>query len=929
MKKVLSIVIVLSMLLSLAVVSQAEDTVIPFKYDVTIALPVNSPVELTFPDPIDGGSFTFYAVNRATSEEIRFAWLDYMEIYDDDYYYVTGLEISYIDTYGLDEGTYDLYVINNYPKTTYGPVTLVNPGYTVYPEYIMTNQPERNIEYYFADGIDFDPKSVDIKIEDYSGNTVFEAEEIPVSYTYDVTFGIYTAFPVDVESGSYMMTTTVNTFDGGVKELITTQINMGDNIYVESVGVTNECMTDTTPYYYAVVNFAYIPEDLENFYVEALDYDGNVAITSDKYYIRQAYSDYTTVLFRLPPPEDTGGYYDLYLRYNGDKEVIQSWTGFLYYSESDFSFDGVKRIGGTEYQFIVRGLEPGEYNLWFTEYDAEPLGVLTMGEGEIATAKFTIDMDGYDSCYVDVNGDYRMIDLWDAYKDHDGIEVELGGVNFLVDNITEVSSLELDVISGEAIEAEDITEINILRDGEVISRGSNIEVQYTGVTWSEVIKKYTNLSVSFPEFTSKLQPCETVQIQVKTAFGEATANIYVEPWYDATPGGRIYVDGASAYAGYANGQTIELYTGTDITFKCAAAYSGNDEINVYLYKRDSETGEEEYVQHITADDLTFSQINNYAESYTGEFKNLDADCLYRIGSSDDSMSMYFRTTDEPLFVTYDTLYVYEDIADVYVESVNVSDSATIKAYYLNDSGSKVSVDVTKYIENGSGSLSFDFSNKDFGAKTIYLTCNGEAAGTLVAYNMRNTVPVAQVDLAAEGGEIVVYSGNSDKYANPVLKVSPLELVDFKEVVSNTPAAQTSVKFNYNMASVSPASLGIESGYYAVSLYDGTKLVSGVEIMYIDADGKVVEKPVLDVAKITTTSKKVKVEVENVSDTDAEDIKILLAAYNSEGAMIGVVSATRTIKASGEVTVTFDKISGATEYKAYVWEEINTLVPLSK
>lgn len=929
MKKVLSIVLVLSMLLSWAVVPTAADAVTPFKYDVTIALPVNSPVELTFPSPIDGGGFTFYAVDRATGEEIRFAWLDYMEIYDENYYYVTGLEISYIDTYGLDVGTYDLYVINNYPKQTFGPVTLVNPGYTVSPEYIMTNQPDRSIEYFFQDGLDFDPKSVNLKIEDYSGNTVFEAEEIPVTYTYDMAFGISTAFPIDVESGAYMMTTTVNTFDGGVEELITTQINMGDNIYIESVGVTNECMTDTTPYYYAVVEFDYIPEDLHNFYVEALDYNGDVAITSDKYYIQEAYSDGATVLFRLPPPEETGGYYELYLRYNGTKEVIQTWSGSLYYSESAFSFDGAKWISEDEFQFVVRGLEAGEYNLWFYEGDTEPIGVLTMGDGEIATAKFNRKADWYDSCYVDINGEYRMIDLWDAYKEHSGIEVELDDVTFLVDNITEVSELKLNVISGEKITTDSIEEINLLRNGEVISRGSSIEVLYTGTYWSDAIKRYTNLSVSFPEFTSNLQVYETLQIQVKTAFGEATADIFVEAWWDATPGGEIHVDGASAYAGYANGWIIDLYTGTDITFESTATYSGNEEIDVYLYKYNSETGEEEYVQHITADDLTFSQINNYAESYTGEFKNLDADCLYRIGASDDGMCTYFRTTDEPLFVTYDTLYAYEDIADVYVEGVNVSDSATIRAYYLNDSGSKVSVDVTKYIENGSGSLSFDFSNKDFGAKTIYLTCNGEAAGTLVAYDMRNTVPVAQVDLDVEGREIVVYSGNSDKYANPVLKVSPLELVDFKEVVSNTSAAQTSVKFNYNMASVSSASLGVKSGYYAVSLWDGSALVSGVEIMYIDAEGTVVEKPELDVAKITTNTSKVKVQVENISDKDAENVEILLAAYNNEGIMIGVVSATKTIKASGEETVSFDKISGATEYKAYVWEKANNMIPLSK
>lgn len=945
MKKFLSIILALCMMMSVVAVVHAEeeaelfdtDTITKFEHDVIISLPMWTPVTLTFPKPINGGAYTFYAVNRDTSEEIRFAWVDYNEIYDDNYWYVTGLEIYNIDTYGLTEGEYDLYVINNYPKETFGPVMLVNAGYSLLSgSTVMTNQPDRVLEYYFDNYMTFAPKSVDIEIKDYSGNTVFSAQEIPVDYSDELRFGIRTAFPVDVESGSYMLSTWVNTFDGDVKKLATIQIILNDGIFIDTVGLLNECMTDVTPYYYAVVNFDHIPEDLENFYVEVVEqYDDfygpvfEVVSTSDRYYIKNASSEGATVYFRLPPPENKYGYYNMYLRYNGDREIVQEWGGMFARSMSDYSFDGAKWISEDEYQFVVRGLAAGEYNLWFYEGDTEPIGVLTVGDGEIATAKFNRKADWYDSCNVEINGEYRPIDLWNAYKERGGIEVELGDVNFLVDSVKEISRLEFNIISGEKLNTEDIKEVNLLRDGEVIARGSLIDVFYTEPHYSDVIKRCANVSVGFEEITSPLRMSETLQLQVKTTAGEATTDIYVEYSGYANPTAKFYIDGANAPAGYVNGQELNLYTGTDVKFRRAATYlEDDDNIQVYLYKCDPVSGEQEdYITYLTQDDLTISLVNNYVYSYSGEFKNLESDCLYCISSSDGGWITYFRTTDKPLFVTYDMLYVYDDMADVYVESVNVSDSATIKAYYINDAGNRVYIDVTKSLKNGKGSLSFDFSGMDFSAKTIYLTCNNEAAGAIVAYDMRGNVPIAQLDLNAKNGNILAYSTNPAKYTNPILKISPLEVIDFHEVVSNTAAVEVSVKFKDGCAVVSPGSFNLKDGYYAVSLWDKTQLVSDVEIIYIDGNGVAI-LPELKVNNVAVSSGEVTVKIENTSEFDAEEVEVLLAAYDANDIMIGVISATKTITPSGE-TLTFDKIDGAKEYKVYVWNGIDSMIPLAK
>ena len=938
MKKFLSIVLALSMLLSMTIVANAEneaealETATAFKHNVIISLPMWNSVTLTFPRPIDGGGFTFYAVNRDTNEEIRFAWVDYSEIYDDNYEYVTGLDIYYIDHYGLDKGEYDLYVINNYPQETFGPVLLVNAGYSLLMgDTSMINQPDRVLEYYFDDYMTFAPKSVDVTISDYSGNTVFSAQEIPVEYSDENSFNVRTAFPVDVENGSYMISTTVNTFDGGTEKLATIQIYLGGEIYIDTVGLLNECMTDVTEYYYAVVTFDHIPEDLENFYVEIVDYDNVVVSTSDKYYIKEAYSDGAVVYFRFPAPEDKYGYYNMYLRHDGEREVVHEWEGSFGRSMSDYSFDGAKWISEDECQFVVRGLAPGEYNLWFYEGDSEPIGVLTMGEGEIATAKFNRQADWYDSCYADINGEYRMIDLWDAYREHKDIQIELGDVDFLVDNVEEISCLEFNIISGKKLKEEDIKEVNLLRDGEVIGEGINIKFLYTEEHYSDAIRRCATVSTGFEKVTGPLGTYEPLQLQVKTTAGEAMTDIYVESSGYADPVAKFYIDGANAFAGYANGQELDLYTGTDVKFRRAATYlDDNDSIEVYLYKCDPVSGEQEdYITYLTKDDLTISLVNNYVYSYSGEFKNLESDCLYCISSSDGGWATYFRTTDKPLFVTWDMLYVYDDIADVYVESVNVPDSATIKAYYINDAGNKVYIDVTKSLENGKGGLSFDFSDMDFVARTIYLTCNNEAAGALVAYDMRSETPIADIGLDVKTGNVLVFSRNAAKYNAPVLKIKPLEIIDFHEVVSDKTIAQKSAKFVNNMATIPVDGSVEESGYYSVSLWDGSRLVSTAEIVYIDAEKTTVKKPVLEVANITTTTSKVNVKVENVSDIEAEEVEVLLAAYDENDIMIKVVSAVKTISPSGEETLKFDKVPGAKTYKAYVWETKKSLIPLGR
>ncbi len=937
MKKVLSIILAICIVVSFASVIYAEeaDTITKFKHDVIISLPMWTPVTLMFPRPIDGGAYTFYAVNRDTMEEIRFAWVDYNEIYDDNYEYVTGLDIYYIDHYGLDEGEYDLYVINNYPKETFGPVMLVNAGYSLLRgSKVMTNQPDRVLEYYFEGGMTFAPKSVDIEIKDYSSNSIFSAQGIPVEYSDEVKFSIRTAFPVDVENGSYMLSTLVNTFDGGVKKLATVQVVLRDGIYIENVGLLNECMTDETPYYYAVINFDHIPEDLDRYYIELVSYENSeevVVETSDKYYIKEASAYGATVYFRFPAPENTYGYYNLRLRHKDGKEIAEEWESFFGRSMSDYSFDGAKWISEDEYQFVVRGLAEGEYNLWFYEGDSEPIGVLTMGDGEIATAKFNRKADWYDSCYVEINGEYRMIDLWDAYKPRDGIEVQLGDVYFLVDNVNEISRLEFNIISGEKLEDEDILEVNLLREDKVIAKGSLIDLYYTEPYYTHAIKRCSYISAGFEEITSPLRASETLQLQVKTTAGEARTDIYVEDSGYADPMAKFYIDGANAYAGYANGQELNLYTGTDVIFRRGATYLGdNDNVAVYLYKCHPVSGEQEdYITYLTKDDLTISLVNNYAYSYTGRFENLDADCLYCISSSDGGWITYFRTTDGPLFVTDDMLYAYDDTAKVYVESVNVSDSAAVDAYYLNDNGGKVSVDVTKSLKNGKGYLSFDFSDMDFSAKTIYLTVNGEAAGSLVAYNMKNQVAISDIDLDAKSGNIIVSSRGAKGYSNPVLKIAPLELLDFNEAISNKVAAQINVKFVNNEAVVPISGYVDKSDYYSVSLWDGSRLVSGTEIVYVDSEKGVVKRPVIEVAKVTTTASSVSVKVENVSDIDAEEIEVLLAAYDENDIMIGVVSAVKTISATGTETLKFDKIPGAKTYRAYVWETKKSLIPLGK
>ena len=335
-------------------------------------------------------------------------------------------------------------------------------------------------------------------------------------------------------------------------------------------------------------------------------------------------------------------------------------------------------------------------------------------------------------------------------------------------------------------------------------------------------------------------------------------------------------------------------------------------------------------------ELDLSELTKKGDAiytYTGSFSAAE-EGIYRLKFGSATTSR-FRACDYDFYInTSNRKWLY---------TMNVNpETDTITAYYKDKSDNKVNIPLTieRYLKHTTNKDSyylytqFDFPDMEpFSSIDLYICVNGtESPETMLVTDRRSG------EAEVEGGFLSIDNKKTNLYvhgtgidkADLILKIWDFKDYKGKNVCEKTPVKE--IKLNIPASSseyyyYDLSALGLAAGKYVYVLFkDGTPLGYSSYAFYIGPEAAEAVSVLL--SKKTVSDGTVTVNIENISNKNISNAKLIVAAYNADGALIDVKSQSVNINAkatTGDINVS--SVKDATSYKVFLWDDIKTMKPL--
>ena len=915
---------------------------IAFKEKVTITLPLQDSVTVDFKTPLKEWPDLVGYFEDEDGNVIEDCYVDaYCEW---DYDEETGEEIypsvaiSYIDEWWLGKGEYSLYFEDWNTGKVYGPVTVLNPGYNFYG--VLQTGKTSYLEYSFFDMLDGMVEKVDFALIDDNDKTVYEMEDLVVAWGYESGFQLSLYVPASIENGTYKVETTVYYQDGTKEELIPNSVRAGNFAYVDNIDVLNQVYDEYTENIYVEVRYTEIPIDFTEYEVQIVDRRKNTVVTSTSdCEIIELWEDSLSVMYTLDATDLTEDEYEVMVNYSGEKEF------YCEYSESITKKGGeshyrpsvgvTKKISDTKYLALTSGFDAGVQTVYSNYNCTTAVGTMSVEKGGMGEVNLDKPISNY-YVYVKYGEDDSIYVYLNRYStEREDIKISSVTPGFIGSGAKSITGFRFAIEDYAFLTETEIGEVTLEYNGTTAAKGENVKVSSTGYrTVSGSFYAKTNFTVDF-SITKTLSAGGTVKLNVETAYGDVSYSIPVVSSTDSDYDGFSVNVLNTSYLG----ETI-VYTDPDNpnAYSYCSMTTGEDvEISVSninrtsftatLYKYNAKTCAFTKLKTLKSSSMTKSTVAGYAYYYEGEFANLDEGYYYV--AVDDIKSDIFEVVTDPVISINGGFIEYKEGYTYYAETVNVSSSDTIKAYYYNSAGTKKTLTVDKEVYDGYMYIGFDLSKVDFDAIIVYMTVGSKVAGTVPVYNTEGSCSPGIVSYQYNTDELYIAFDNMDMLDEPTLVVKAFGETALTKVYGETVLEK---KLNFGTKDymrIALSSLGLEDGLYAFYVKDGDRIVSMGTSTGVRAP-KAVTKADVTVESVTTTSSRVTAKITNNTSSTLKNIYLVVAGYNGEGIVVGVKTKKVTSISAGSSTSPYvDTIKGAETYEVYVWDGISTMIPLSK
>ena len=913
---------------------------IAFKEKVTITLPLQDSVTVDFKTPLKEWPDLVGYFEDEDGNVIEDCYVDaYCEW---DYDEETGEEIypsvaiSYIDEWWLGKGEYSLYFEDWNTGKVYGPVTVLNPGYNFYG--VLQAGKLNYLSYDFIDMLEKTPEKVDFGLVDENGRTVYEMDSLSVPWSDIYGFEISLFVPVSIENGTYQVETVIYYKDGTKEELIPNSVMAGNFAYVDNIDLLNDVYDEYTEKIYALVMYSELPVNLSEYELQLVDEEGNVVVATSECEIAEIWSDGIEAMYSLDASRLTADNYRVKVAYSGEKQFYCSYNPHIRKKggESHYypSVGMTKKVTDTNYLAITSGFDAGVHTVYSDYNCTTAIGTMTVEKGGMGEILLNKPATSNNICvrYGD-DVEYIYLQRYSGNKAVTTISSVTPG--FIGAGVKSITDFRFTIEDYACLSLEEIGDVTLEYNGATVAKGEDLEIASRGYrTSNRVFYARTNFTVDF-SVSKTLAAGGTVTLKAETAYGDVSFDIPVISGTDSDHDGFSVNVLNTSYLG-------ETMISTDPDNPNAYSYcsmvTGEDagvsisninrtSFTATLYKYNAKTYAFTKLKTLKSSSMTKSTVAGYAYYYEGEFANLDEGYYYV--AVDDVKSDIFEVVTAPVINVEGGLIEYKEGYTYYAETVNVSSSDTIKAYYYNSSGTKKTLTIDKDVYDGYMYIGFDLSKVDFDAITVYMTVGTKVAGTVPVYNTEGMISPGIVNYQHNTDELYIAFDNMDMVDDPTLVVKAYGETALVKVLGETVLEK---KLNFGSKDymrVALSSLGLEDGVYEFYVTDGDRIVSMSTSTGVRAP-KAVTKADVTVESVTTTSSRVTAKIKNNTSSTLKNIYLVVAGYNEEDIVVGVKTKKVTSISSGSSTSPYvDTIKDAETYEVYVWDGISTMKPLSK
>lgn len=915
---------------------------IGFKEKVTITLPLYESVTVPFKTPLKEWPDLYGYLEDEDGNEIDYCYVDaYCEWeYDEETYeeYYPSVRINYIDEWSLGKGEYSLYFEDWNTGKVYGPVTVLNPGYNFYG--VLQTGRTSYLDYSFSDVLDSMVEKVDFALVDDNGKTIYEMKDIVVAWGYESGFQIPLFIPGTIETGTYRVETTLYYQDGTKEELIPNSVRAGNFACVENIDALNQVYDEYTENIYVEVRYTELPIDLTEYELQLVaSRDNRVVTATSDCEIVELWSDGTDVIYTLDATGLTEDEYVARVSYSGEKEFYCEYTPRIRKKSEGNNYGSsvgaTKKITDTKYLALTCGFDAGVHTVYSDYRCTTAIGTMTVEKGGMGEINFSEPVTNYNvyTKYGEEDSIYIYLNRYSAERE----DIKISSVNpgFIGSAAKSITGFRFSVEDYAYLTEAEIGEVTLEYNGATVAKGENVKASSRGYRrTSGQFYARTNFTVDF-SLTKTLSAGSTVKLNVETAYGDVSYSIPVVSSTDDDYSGFsvnvlntsyiaetiIYTDpdnpNAYSYCSMTTGEDVEI----------SVSNINRTSFTATLYKYNAKTCAFTKLKTLKSSSMTKSTVAGYAYYYEGEFANLD-EGFYRVEVDGKKSDIFEVVTDSVISINGGVIE-YKEGYRYYAETVNVSASDTIKAYYYNSAGTKKTLTVDKEVYEGYMYIGFDLSKVDFDAIVVYMTVGTKVVGTVSVYNTESNNSPGVVSYQYDTDEIYIGFDNIDMVDDPTLVVKAFSETALTKVYGETVLEK---KLNFGTKDymrISPSSLGLEDGEYVFYITDGDSIVSESDTVGVRAP-KALSKADVTIETVTTTSSRVTAKITNNTSSTLKNIYLVVAGYNEEGIVVGVKTKKVTSISSGSSSSPYvDTIKGAETYEVHVWDGIGTMEPLSK
>ncbi len=542
---------------------------VAFKENVTITLPLQDSVRLEFKTPFTEWPDLYGYLVDEDGNEVEESWVngcvdgEYDEDADEILY--SYFDVEYIYDWSLDMGEYKLYLKDWNTGKVYGPVTVLNPGYQFYG--VLQTGRTTFLDYNFFKPLGKTPEKVDFKLVDSNGKSLYGMDDVGIVWSHESGFQISVFIPASVKNGTYDVETTVYYQDGTKEELIPCSIKAGNFAYVENIDVINRVYDEYTESIYAEVMYSEMPIDMSEYEIQIVDRYGNIAARRSDYELIDVWDDGVRVMYTIDATSLTENDYEVVVDYSGDKEFYCQYSANLRKkSEDSYYYPSVsvtKKISDTKYAAFTSGFDAGAYTVYDSYNCTTAIGTMTIeidGMGEIVLNESYNAGD----VYVKHGEDDRIYIYLDRYNvEREDIKISSVTPGFIRSSAKSIEGFKFAVMDFAFLTEVEIGDVTLVYNGATVAEGENVAVSSKDYT-NSFNNRYmrTTFSVDF-EVAKTLSAGDNVTLKVETAYGTIEYNVPVVSGTD------------TSYKGYSVNVLDTCYMGEDVIY--------NDPDNPYDY----------------------------------------------------------------------------------------------------------------------------------------------------------------------------------------------------------------------------------------------------------------------------------------------------------------------------------------------------------